>query len=109
MGGRKPPAVAFCKFCKKTFDKDVNPLAKDPGPDDLLKRRNPAARDCKACYGFLKSESQNHENGYGDMSGDALMEYLDKPGKQDEYDTKFSEWCEARRGGKRRAKTRGAG
>eukprot|EP00435_Cladocopium_sp_Y103_P023439 s2217_g5.t1 len=101
--GRSRPADAACKFCKLRFDKDKNPLVKKPGANDTLKPRCANARDCRPCYNFIKNDEE-----YAEMTTVALLEHLENPDNQKIYDEKFHEWCETRREGGRRARTRGA-
>eukprot|EP00435_Cladocopium_sp_Y103_P055508 s191_g18.t1 len=92
-----------CKLCKKVFDQDPNPLVKKDGKgDELLRRRAPHSRDCKPCSSFFRNEDD-----YSEMTAEALEAHLENPANQAEYDRRFDEWCEARREGKRRARSRG--
>ena len=97
-------ASAKCKYCKMTFDEDPNPCSKDPGPDDVVRRRCANSKDCKHCYGFIR----NHEE-YAEMSATAIVEHLENPQNQEKYDQMLDEWCKTRREGGRRGRGRGTG
>ena len=94
--GSGTPSIK-CKLCKKAFDQDPNPLVKNPGPNDLDRRRCAGSKDCKACPCFVK----NHPT-YKEMTPAALEEWLQKPENQQEYDRDFDDYAEQRRNGKRK-------
>ena len=97
-------AGAKCKFCKMVFDEDPNPCVKDPGPDDVVRRRCGGSKDCKHCYGFIRFEED-----YAEMSASALAEHLENPKNQEKYDKRLETWCKTRREGGRRGRGRGTG
>lgn len=85
-----------CKYCKKVFDETPNPLVKDPLQHDKLSRRCVGSKDCKACYAFIKWDSE-----YGAMTPAALEKHLTDADNQSKYDGKLAAYCESRRAGKR--------
>ena len=101
--GKKEAKDSCCKYCKAVFDKDPNPLVKNPGPSDTVKRRQVTAKDCKGCFGFLKTDEE-----FGDMTSSALCEFLEHEPNQRRYDSLYADWCAKRRDGGRRARTRGS-
>ena len=96
-GGRPSSDDAHCKLCRKGFGKDVNPLVKNPSRQDLLERRTPGSKECKACFSFLRSDTH-----FGNMTRAKLIETLQDPVEQQKYDEEFACWCDSRREGKRR-------
>lgn len=96
------PKSDACKYCKAVFDHDANPLIAKPEVHDTVKRRCPGAKDCKACFSFLRTDEF-----YGSMTAGALVKHLEDSDNQSKYDDKFGEWCTTRRDGGRRARTRG--
>ena len=95
-------ACECCKWCKRIFNKDENPVVKNPKPTDLLKPKSYGSKECRPCFSFIKGEPD-----YSDLTTAALTEHLKKPENQAAYDSKFGSWCEQRREGGRRAKNRG--
>ena len=85
-----------CKYCKKMFDETLNPLVKDPLPHDKLSRRCVGSKDCKACYAFIKWDSE-----YSAMTAGALEKYLTDADNQSKYDGRLATYCESRRAGRR--------
>ena len=85
-----------CKFCKLTIGTSLNPVIKNPSKSDTLKRRAPGSKECSACFGFLKTDTD-----FGGMTKPALEKHLSDPENQEAYDSAFSDWCKGRRDGKR--------
>ena len=91
-------AVEKCKLCRKTFGVDPNPTAKNPGPSDLLARRAPGSKECKACFGFLRQGDSR----FSQLTRSALELALRDPAEQSAYESEFKRWCQTRQDGKRR-------
>ncbi|CAL1150424.1 unnamed protein product, partial [Cladocopium goreaui] len=87
-----------CKFCHKQFGVDRNPTIKNPGASDLLARRAPGSKECKVCFGFLRSGDSR----FSQLTRTALADALKDPAEQSSFDSELNRWCEARRDGKRR-------
>ena len=103
--GKKDAAKAAkpcCKYCKAIFDETPNPCVKNPGPSDTVKRRQVTAKECKGCFGFLKTDEE-----FGGMTASALSDFLEDEQNQRRYNEIYGQWCAKRREGGRRARSRG--
>ena len=97
-GGRPSRDDSSCKLCRRIFGKDVNPLIKNTDSQDVLQRRAPGSRECKACFSFLRFS----KSAFGEMTRAKLIETLQDPVEQQKYDEAFISWCDSRKEGKRR-------
>ena len=103
MSGQRGKNKDLCKFCKRSFETAPNPLVKNPGHGDLLKRRCANGKDCRACYNFIKGHAE-----YSEFTGSGLAAHLDNGNNQEVYNTRFEEYCSGVREGTKRARKRGA-
>ena len=102
--GAKKTDNGCCKWCRKPFASTPNPIVKNPGPKDLLKRRTPVSNECRPCFSFQGSDAK-----YSNMSKPELASHLQSETGFNEYSGGLEEYCAQRRDGKRVRKETAAG
>ncbi|CAE7495891.1 unnamed protein product, partial [Symbiodinium microadriaticum] len=88
-----------CPRCLRPFATTPDPLLQNPAEKDLLKRKANLAV-CVPCFSYGNSHPE-----YRNMTSAAILEDLQRPGKQETYCEGLSQWESGRREGKRSSGT----